>query len=68
MFVARGQGVKLEVAGSKTICSKVLLIRGLFLSFRIPLNKAAFCRVLASICEAQLFFCVTYAMIRLTQL
>ena len=35
-----------------------LLIRGLFLNFLIALYRAAFCLVLASVCEAKLRLCV----------
>ena len=34
------------------------LIRGLFKLYLIALNKAAFCRGLSRVCEAQLRFCV----------
>ena len=46
----------LEVAGSKPICSKVLLIRGLFLYFIFHFIKLLFFPVLAIACEAQLRF------------
>ena len=47
----------IEVAGADPIHCKVLLIRGLF-PFLILLIKLLFCRVLASVCEAQLRLCV----------
>ena len=43
-----------EVADSKPICIEVLLTRGLILFLLFHLVKRLFCRVLASLCEAQL--------------
>ena len=40
--------------------AKFLLIRGLFLLFLIAFYRAAFCRVLASVCEAKLCLCVKF--------
>ena len=37
-----------------------LLIRGLFLFFISLLYSAAYCRVLANVCEAKLRFCVIH--------
>ena len=39
-----------------------LLIRGLFLCFLTALSRAAFCRVLASVCEAKLRLFVKFAL------
>ena len=49
-----------EIAGSNPIRSKFLLIRGLFLFFILHFIKLLFCRVLASVCEAQLRSCVRF--------
>ena len=53
-----GETLILKIAGSKRIRSEVVLIRDLFLSCLILLYKAAFCRVLASVCEAKLRRCI----------
>ena len=44
----------LEVAGSKPIRSKDLLLPGIFQFFLISFFKAAFCRVFASVRKAKL--------------
>ena len=50
--------LNLDVAGSNFRGSRIffLLIRGLFLIFIIALNRAAFCRVLASVRIEASFF------------
>ena len=55
-FVAERTGCEtptLEVTRSKTIRNKISLIRVLFISSLISLDKAAFCCVLDSVCGAQ---------------
>ena len=57
MFVAERAGRETTIlagADSKSMRSKFLLIRGLFLSVLISIYKAAFFRVFARVCEAQL--------------
>ena len=51
-----GKCVRLFISRSQVRISEVaefLLIRGLILNFIIVLYRAAFCRVLASVCEAK---------------
>ena len=50
----------LVVVGCSSNPSRIL-IRGLFLLFFIALYRAAFCCVLASICEVKLCLCVMLA-------
>ena len=47
--------LNLKVAGWNLRRTRILLIRGLFVPFPVALYKAAFRRVLASVCEARVY-------------
>ena len=51
----RAREFYLEIAGSSPIPSKILLVRGLFQVFSFIY---IICRVLSSVCEAQLRLCI----------